>query len=591
MKLKKVLSVFALAIAPLIVGATATGCTADPTSQSDNITELTNYEVNIERMNAQYPDVTPGETAADFWTARVLVGDQVIEAPTHLFGDVVNIIPYSNTDNVADATGKVLERGDQVISKFYKPGQVGIALKMHRPEKRTVDLNNSDAANMKEDFKLQDTHIEITVGVAKAEHGHPGVITLNNPQSYEDGRFGDETYSMIFLSTEYPEYVSNARRAAYNDNIRTALVGLNAVTNFPGDYNGGDPLAGHTPEKVREYAVRMVQAIAGDEDAVAWFKDEANQVYCAELAFLAYSIGLIVPLNKATMEPLVGAETWAAYVAQVDLHNAGVAEFAESGEVSSPSRFVELNDNKRVKMVDIGFADDDLRPMAELSPNPEIASSQLALTPMTMADIVQQFMRTHMPRQILGEALAPVQAAVLQKMKPGLLETMGMDQLPENDPNRVAVEGLFAQIVEAVGVSYADYAEFRANMEPLMEAARGVTGPRPGDTSGTGLFVPPSLFHVAAQGEFHGLIAFQYEGHGVHVSNVQLKGDADPEPTPVEPPGRGCAHDLCVEGEALTTDNCSIAAAATIGNADGYCSSTEWDHLCVQAAEEMGLCQ
>ncbi len=591
MKLNKVLSVFALAVAPLLVAATNVGCSSeDPTSQSDNVTELTNYEVNIGRMNAQYPDAVPIQKAADTWTALVKIGDQTIPAPTHLFGDVINIIPYSNEDNVKDAAGKDFPRGDMIIAKHYKPGKVGIGLKMHRPERRFIDLNNADAAAMKEDFKLQDTHIEVVVGVERAEHGHPGAITLNNPQGYENGRFGNATYSMIFLDPSYPEWAAGYEDE-YNDNVRSILVGLNAVTDFPGDYNGGDPLGGNTPEKVTEYVRRMVLGITGDQESLAWFQDAQNQVYCAELAFLAYSAGLITPLNKTTMEPLVGAETWAKFVAEVELHNKGVDEFAETGSISTPSSFVKLNDNKRVAMVRIDLAPENLPPMAALAPNPEVASRMLALTPMTMADIVMQFMRTHMPRQILGEALAPAQAAVLVKMKPGLLETMGLDRVPEDHPSRLAVDALFAQIVETVGTSYGSYAEFRAALEPLMAQARQVTGPRPGDETGSGLFVPPSLFHVAAQGEFSGLLTFQYVGHGVHVTNTQQKGGATPEPEPVEEPSLSCAHDPCETGEALTADNCSDSRAAAIAADDGYCSSTEWDSICRDAFAEKFGCE
>jgi hypothetical protein len=290
------------------------------------------------------------------------------------------------------------------------------------------------------------------------------------------------------------------------------------------------------------------------------------------------------------MVPLVGEEIWAQFVAEVEKHNAGVDEFQETGDISDPSEFVALNSNKRVAMVRINLADESLQPMAELAPNPEIARNLLALQPLTMADIVSQFMRTHIPRQLLGEALAPAQAAVLQKMRPGLLETMGMDRVPEDDPSRVAVNALFDQIIEVVGTQYDSYSDFRAALEPYMEKARQVTGPRPGATDGEGLFVPPSLFHVAAQGEYHGLIGFQYVGHGVHVSNVQQKEGAEPEPEPVEEPELSCAHDPCAEGEALTSENCSLASVQAIADADPYCKNTEWDYLCVQAAQEANAC-
>ncbi len=590
MKLNKVLSIFAMAVAPLLTAFATTGCSSeDPTEQSENVTALSGYTVDFERLNAQYPDGAEMKTLADPWTALVKIGDKTIAAPTHLFGDVVNIIPYSNDNNLSDANGEEFARGDMVISKYYKPGKLGFALKMHRPERRVVDLNTSDAANMKEDFKLQDTHLGAVVGVEQAEHGMPGVITLNNPQTYEDGAWGDPTYSMIFLEPVFPGYAV-AYQNQYEDNIRSMLVAFNAVTNFPGDYNGGDPLGANTPDKLRDYTKRMVLAITGDEESRQWFKKEENLAYCTEMIFMAYSAGLIVPLNKAGMEPIVGAELWQKFILEVDKHNKGVDEFIATGSVSDPSEFVKLNGNKRSQLVRMTLAPDNLLPMAELAPDPEQARKLMVLTPMTMADIVQQFMRTHIPRQLIGEGLAAAQAGVLEKMKPGLLEAMALDQVPADHPNRVAVDAVFADIVQTVGKEYPSYKAFRAALEPLMEKARTITGPRPGDDTGKGLFVPPSLFHIAAQGEFHGLIGVQYVGHGVHTNNVVKMGGAPAEPDVVEPPNQTCAHDPCVIGEPLTADNCTIATVSDIAEDDNYCRNTEWDSICVESATASGLC-
>lgn len=530
-------TLFALLLAALPLTAWASGCGTGsdiggtPGDQTvDDIKEKGSYRLNFDRFNEIYPGEVKVEKLEDGWTALIRVGDKTIPAPTHLFGDTMRIVPYSNDDGVKDAKGNAFARGDQEIARIYEPGQVGIAVKMHRPEHRFIDLNTADASQMKEDFKLQDTHIEVVVGVDQAEHGEKGAITLNNPQNYEQGRFGDEKYSMIFLTPSYPDYAA-ARVADYNDNVRLALVGFNAVTNFPGDYNGGDPLGARDPEHLREYTDQMVRAIAGDEAAVEWFKKDENQVYCAELAFVAFSTGVVQPLTKSVMEPRVGGDVWEKFVAQVELHNAGVEELVKNGSVATPSRFVELNANKRVALVRLDLPPEDLRPMSDLSSDPA-AKNQLALAPMTMSDIIEQFMRTHLPREILGEQLAPVQGAVLAKMLPGLLEATGMNKLPENDPNRQAVQVLFGKIVEVVGTPFTDYAAFREAIAPLLDEARKATGPR-GDT-GEGLFVPPSLFHVAAQGKHHGLLAFNYEGHGVHVSATEPIAAPPPEPTPVD---------------------------------------------------------
>src|SRR5262249_25570046 len=150
-----------------------------------------------------------------------------------------------------------------------------------------------------------------------------GAITVNNPQTYEQGKFGDEQYAMVFLRPVYPSYLSAAQKKAFETNVRTMLLGFNAVTNFPGDYNGGDPLGGRDPDHVREYVKEMVLALNGDATARDWFTKKENQVYCAELAFLSFSAGLLVPLNDATMVPLVGADQWKKFQDIIAKHDAG----------------------------------------------------------------------------------------------------------------------------------------------------------------------------------------------------------------------------------------------------------------------------
>jgi hypothetical protein len=511
----RLLSIGFLGLVPL-----AAACSAEVTDSSqaseDEVTVKTDWAIDFPKYNAIYnTSFTKPEEA---YTAAITLGGKTIPAPTHLFGEAVNVIPYSNDDGVKTADDRTLTRGDAVIAKVFKPGQLGIAVKHHRSEYPTLDLDHADPASMKEHFKLQDTHIEIVVGVKR--DGKNGAITVNNPQGYENGGFGNERYAMVFLRPVYPAYLTKAQQAAFEANVRTMLIGFNAVTNFPGDYNGGDPLGARDPEHVREYVKKMVLAINGDEAAREWFKQKENQVYCAELAFLSFSAGLHVPLNDATMIPLVGQDEWTKFKAAIAKHDAG-----------EETAFTSLNQNERVKYVrDLVTAPEDLKPAATYGPAGE--EKKLALQPLTMADILDEFLRTHIPRELFGEALAPAQAGLLAAMKPGLLEQMRMNELPASDPRRAAVEGLFGKLVEATGKSYGSYAEFRAAIEPLLVQARAVTGPR-GD-SGEGLFVPPSLFHVAAQGKRAGLLRFQYEGHGVHASAVKKASRPAPPATPVD---------------------------------------------------------
>jgi hypothetical protein len=577
-------------VSTLLLALALAGCTAAPggerthagpcvgkcDSVSDNL-EAT-YRVDMGVANSTWRGETQAATAEDLMRVTVALGDQRIPADTHLFGQPVHVIPYHNADNVTDADGNAVARGDAVIAEYFAPGEIGIAVKHHRPEHRTLLLEGGSPDSMKENFKLQDTHIEIVVGVDR--EGAPGAITLNNPQSYESGRFGSAEYPMIFLRLRYPEYLSAEQALAFRNNIRTMATAFNAVSNFPGDYNGGDPLGARNPEELREHVSQMVRAIAGDEAAREWFTKTENLIYCAELAFVSLSAGMHFPLNAETFVPLVGEDVWSRFVAALEKHNNG-----------DRTAFTEMNENDYAALVHLDLAPADLQAAWSYAPSAE-AQSQLAFQPFTVADIVEQFLATHLPRRELGEDLAPAQGAALQAMKPGLLEALSLDRVPlltmpeiamapvDQRPGLMAryqVEGLYSNIVRIVSMRHDSYQAFRDAIGPHIALARTMTGPR--DASGTGLFVPPSIFHVVAQDRHpSGLLDLEYVGHGFHWSMVRRgDGPVAPElfcPTAFCGPGTMCneTEKRCVPTTPVTPGEATIDDRATLpqGELESY---------------------
>jgi hypothetical protein len=550
MKLRNLRS---FAVLATVLSLSAIGCSGQ--SQTDDATddELNTssencgggYCVDMAKLNKMF-----GATGADkitklrdAFTVKVdLGGGNSVVAQTHIFpkpDSPIKIVPYGDGDDFKDASGRKV-RGDEAVAKLYKPGEIGFAVKHHRPLHRTLQLGQG--GDMKEDFKLWDTHIEIVMGVKKGDHD--GVITVNSPQNYMEGGFGYEDpenpgdYPMVFAKPVLPSYLSAAVKQAFIDNIRTMAVGFDAVIEFPGDYNGGDPLGARDPKRVREHVRNMIKANAGNQAAKAYFQKPENQVYCAELAFLSSSAGLHVPLNDEGIKLInseaasdadkVSDEEWTQFKAQVALQNKHAAE---------PSVFVTSNANTNIHYIDLANLDSaamkNLKPVYEYAgAQRDVEAKKLSLSPMTMADIVANFMRTHFPREQQGEAMAPVMAKVLQAIEPGLLESMNFDDAHKpTDPaqlavwtaSRAKVDDLYKQIVVAVGKQYPSYAAFRAALDPLLAASRQITGPR-GDT-GEGLFTPPSLFHTVLQGEhLGGLMTLDYVGHGLHVTVTKPGG-------------------------------------------------------------------
>ncbi len=549
------------------------------------------YTLDLDAANRIWAGGTPAQSAADLYSVTIsLPSGLQVRAATHMFGEPVNPIPYHDDDGeqVVDAAGQTLFQGDAELARFFRPGEIGYAIKHHRPEKRSLDFGalaggGATASALKEDMKLQDTHIELVVGVRRPLGAQmvDGVITLNNPQTYQSGRFGDEQYSMVFVRPAFPDYAPASTHGAFNDNIRTMMLGFNAVSSFPGDYNGGDPLAASTPEKLREHVRQMVLAVAGEgsvsADAREFFKRPQNLIYCAELAHVSTSAGLLVPLNHTGLvrSGLVDEDVFDRFARLVADHGAGR---------STP--FTELNRNPLAAHVDATMAPDTLEPLPSYGHADEEA--KLAFRPLTMAGIVEGFLKTHIPRsdeRLGGEALAPVQAAVLQAMKPGLYEAMGMDdslsqsmvrraqeriasleedladaelsdarrtstnaeiegqrrrlaeaeaQLAGLSQKRAVVDEVFQAVLQIVATEHEDYDAFRAALAPAMAQARQLVGPR--DDSGVGYFVPPSALHLVALGcpgdeRCGGLVGLDYVGHGVHTSAVKVNTPpAEPQP-------------------------------------------------------------
>ncbi len=571
-----------------IILAMAGTALADPPQYKNK----TIYVPDYGKINETYPGANQVNNLRDLFSVNMKFKDPLnptntltMKARTHVIGKKMKVVGYGANETSTDASGNS-RAYDVELGKMVKPGDFALYVKGHRPEHRSLDTTRVDPANMKEHFKLQDTHIGIAVGVKR--NGKNGAITLNNPQSYQQGRFGDKTYGGFFVKPVMGKHLTKTQKRAYKNNIRNMLVGFNAVSNFPGNYNGGDPLAVNNPKAMRTAVANMVLAIAGtgvqaDNSAAAnsvaakakqWFADPKNQIYCAELAFVSLSAGMAIPMNWKGIKDLKGVggakidkATWGRFQTAMKDHNAG-----------RPTRFTTLNENPMAKLVKlapergtltgnrvgISGIPKDLAGESTYKPNGKV---RLALKPQTMAGIVEGFLATHVPRgkragvdeaiktltgktvrqikkdmsaagrpmtlgQIRETYAAPMQGALLKGMKQGLYGQMDLIDKPgETQANavraqkRAAVDQVYAALVQKVSKPHKNYQAFRKAVAPLMAQAAAITGPRPGQTGGKGLFVPPSIFHLAAKfpGRHDGSVGFKYAGHAMEFGMLKAK--------------------------------------------------------------------
>lgn len=453
---------------------------------------------------------------------------------THTFGQSeIKVIPaHDATGSVRFANGKKLVRGDHELSKALKPGEFGFLVHQRQANggyaKGVVDMTRGamDPNTAKELAKIWDTHISIATGVKRVDANgkrRKGVVTFNMPQGYPGGdegagRFGlydsgQWAYgNLTLLKPKMPTYLSKSQKRAFNKNMFTMLAGFNAVSNFPGDYNGSDPLSVKTPAEVRHAVKMMIQGVAGSaaEQAAArtFFAKKENLIYCAELAFTALSAAMHAPLNTRTVvsELGVSAETWGNFKREIGKHNSG-----------QRSAFTSKNsaENEQIKHAKIGVSPKNLKAAHEYAPAEQRAAEgqKMAFGPMKASDIIANALAVQFPRSKWGEARGSVvQRHAWEAMKPGVLEQIsgnGAGQTAEQQAAQgAAIQQLFGQIDAVVGREHANYGAFRDAIRPLVYGAQQLPGLN---------FVPPHLLHLSAMSPNAtwvkaGMVGLEYAG-------------------------------------------------------------------------------
>lgn len=562
----------------------------------------------------------------DLFVTRVAIApDKTLTARSHLFGGD-RWVPHADQglltttqQGVRFADGQVSTAiaGDEALAAAlctHGEGDLGISLKHEGPEFPILDPRAAD----KEAFKLFDTHIQIWTCVRDAA-GKLRVFTLNNPTNYAKssqaldgsgfsqpkiyGAFGTRAYGNIFLRFNYDRLAQSsgmtvAREGgaelplwrAFQDNIRTMAVLFNSISWFPVDYNGNDPLAAHSPARVREHVAMAIHALIGTPGARDWWLgDKSHYIYCAELAYLSAAAGLLVPLNEAHVVglhapdgfPTITAADFAKFTAELAKHNAHVGTRGPLSQAQLAATYIGAKNRTNtgidpnapggrfkdfvpgaISRVPLALAPAALQSFAAYTdraaecaaPANQDRPDCLAFTPLTVADMVRHFIGIFIPRHETDALPAPqraatqamygqIQAQMLYGMKDALYESMS---LPAGHPGRTAISDVIdgltgcAQPVDgACGPSvitrtYPGYAEFIAALEqdPFYLAAQQIASA--GDKSSS-FFTPPSLFHLAALKRSGGLLGMDYVTHGMHFSLVQPTGGVTPSQPPAGP--------------------------------------------------------
>lgn len=362
------------------------------------------------------------------------------------------------------------------LKNLIKPGEVAIAIKHHTPKPDQDPI---------EKLKFQATHIQIVVGL------DDGVMTINNPRGYCGGGFGDSSYPSIFVKPTFPNELNEDQKKSYINNTRTWAVLLNTYSEFPGNYNGSDPLRCLTREKIIEFGKAIISAAAGNDHARNWLKQPDQKLYCAELAFVSFNLGLYFPLNRTSL----------------------LDNYEKVLTLIEQKAFLENHENPHIKFVKLEMAPDSLKPIDEtlqlLGEEGDFWNG-LAIQPFHSADIVSEYIKRSIPRIDLGEVKgASIQLEVLKQIRPHLHKVLNLS----SERVRDQFDSLMDQTETIVGGVYSNYKEFQKELSSILNQLSHFSLQH-------GLaYIPPHCFLLRAydsinKGVNRGVIGWNYVCHG-----------------------------------------------------------------------------
>ncbi len=443
---------------------------SSPKVQESNPQAEQNPSENYVYMRANHVLGTQFESDDDMFKIHFKFSDdKVISSDVHALYREAKLLKYIPYDDF-------METNQIELIEALKEEGILIAVKNHviKPEQ-----------DFKEQMKLHCSHIQILT--LTEINGKLGAMTINNPQAYQNGLFGEPDYPMTFIRLKFPGGLKEEDRKGFIKNIKTWLLILNTFTVFPEDYNGGDPLSALTHDEILEYGDHLLRGLCGYLDSINWLKKAENHLYCAELAYMALNLGLKYPLNsKYIPENLI----------------------EKICEEIQTKKFLDQNENSYIKGVSIELSSESLEPIGE---------DINAIEPFYMSDMIESFIKHTVPRFKNGEDCKKYQA-ILYEQSIGALKSMAPDVF--NSKMSHKIDNILAEITELLLAEYPSYESFRMALDKklltLNTTVREISGKDK-------IYIPPHAFLIRMlenelENKIKGVLGFEYFAHGMHKS-------------------------------------------------------------------------
>ena len=482
-----------------------------PSWSADRQFHLTPPEqVDLERFNALLGDAHVlkwvGRPLKDI--RRLFIKQVILDDDTTIDVETLKVpgfIPISDAIQVTGPNGHLVPAHTHAAEILERDGLLICTFQWHK-ERYGVSLDTRQAMEkdlFQEAFVKNEAHHAGAIVPARrkdqAGNWMASYGAHNEPGNYHAGLYGDDGFVAVAQRLVFPDFVTPQQARGYTDSIICWMGLLNPFIKFPNDYNGGDPTAVHDRITLKTLLKHGLLAALGDKQAVAFLNDPANMTYCAEYMYINLN-SVLYPFNKTGLTAVLdGDAAKAEQILEIQVrHNR--REKTILTEASGGRDFENLlkrnpsNPEFDAGNIAMPVVPEDLpgldQPMA--AHGFSVDANSLPFPPFSISQILRRAFRVMLPRDKGHDQkkIAAAQSRMMKYVESVLVQQMGLDQSPKDDPKLQLLAEFSALVYQQLNREFDTYAEFDQVVDHLMDQADAMLVGY-GDRT---RFVPPNIY-------------------------------------------------------------------------------------------------
>jgi hypothetical protein len=448
----------------------------------------------------------------------------VVDEETLINAETLKIpgfIGISDDEQVADPQDNTVYGYEDIIKFLDKYGLLICTYQYNKDRYgKIIDLrlppNVEEQADLMDIFIKNEGHHSGAIVPAQRFGGIKAFASLNEPDNYHDGMYGNNGFVAVAQRLVFPEFVTQQQARGYTDSIICWLALINPFANFAlNDINGGDPARVCDRATLKKFLKNCALASLGVQEAIEFLNQPENTLYCSEFIY----IGLNTPVYPFNLQGLTmvldGDEAKAKEILKLQEYQNIRRENILSVKSSNP-QFKAFN-------IQMPVLPENLPPLDVLMANGEIEANSIPFPPFKLSQVLRRAFRTLFPRQEAVNDIKRVkaQAKMLEYLEPLILKQLNLDNsavpgfptpvhnqfpmprispplheisTPSNptapDSSKViAVRQFIVFVQEQLQRQFDSYEEFDVTVDLIMEKADELVGA--GDFTH---FVPPRIY-------------------------------------------------------------------------------------------------